>query len=112
MTVSMGTPGDRTDRPQSSGPGGTPGDARPFAVRYLENPSQDELRALALQHTPAVIKTKQGSIVKVSRNKNRVAKYTYVIATPEEAKAFNIAPIDPAKAKELIARQAEYIKAK
>jgi len=113
MTVSMGkTGGDRADRPQSSGPAGSPGNARPFAVRYLENPSQDELRALALEHTPSVLKTRQGSIVKVSRNKNRVAKYTYVVATPEEAKAFNIAPIDPAKARELIARQAEYIKSK
>jgi len=83
--------------------------ARPFEVRYLENPTQDELRKLTLEHTPAVIRTRQGSIVKDSRNKNRMAKCTYLVATPDEAKNFTMQAIDPAKAKELIARQTDYI---
>ena len=57
----------------------TPLDPRPFAVEYLENPSQDELRALTLEHTPAVLKTAVGSLDKVTRNKARQAKYTYVV---------------------------------
>jgi phosphoenolpyruvate carboxykinase (ATP) len=111
MTVSINSDqGGKNAQPHSSG--ASAGKARPFDVKYIENPTQDELRALALQHTPSVIKTKQGSIVKVSRNKNRVAKLTYLIATPEEAKQFNIQAIDPAKARELIARQTEYIQKK
>lgn len=109
MTVTMNTPGVSKAADHSLAGVGS---ARPYAVRYIENPTQDELRNLALAHTPAVIKTRQGSIVKVSRNKNRVAQYTYIVATSEEAKHFNLKPIDPAKARELIARQAEYINAK
>ena len=101
-----------SDRSHSGSALGNPGPARPYAVRYIENPTQDELRRLALEHTPAVIQTEQGSIVKVSRNKNRVAKFTYVIATPEEAKQYTLQPIDPAKARDLLQRQAEYIKSK
>jgi phosphoenolpyruvate carboxykinase (ATP) len=113
MTVTMNpAQGKSTGHPSHSGGGAGVGKARPFEVKYIENPTQDELRALALQHTPCVIKTRQGSLVKVSRNKNRVAKLTYLIATPEEAKQFNIQAIDPARARELIARQAEYIKQK
>ena len=52
---------------------------RPFDVEYLDNPSQAELRKLALEHTPCVLETNVGSINKVSRNKARMAKYTYII---------------------------------
>ena len=49
-------------------------DPRPYEVRYIENPSQAELRKLALEHTPAVQQTAVGSINKISRNKARMAK--------------------------------------
>ena len=81
-------------------------DPRPFDVKYIENPSQAELRELALAHTPSVQLTKAGSINKVSRNKARMAKYTYIIDT-EERWSHQI--IDPEKARGLIERQAEYI---
>jgi phosphoenolpyruvate carboxykinase (ATP) len=112
MTVTVNTSG--ASRPSGEPRGGAEGAgvARPFEVRYIENPSQAELRKLALAHTPAVIQTRQGSLVKVSRNKNRVAQYTYVVAAGDEAKQYNLKPIDPAKARELIARQGEYIKQK
>jgi phosphoenolpyruvate carboxykinase (ATP) len=83
-----------------------PADPRPFDVEYLENPSQAELRTLALEHTPCVQKTAVGSINKITRNKARMAQYTYVIDT-EDRWSHQI--IDPAKAKELIARQEKYI---
>jgi phosphoenolpyruvate carboxykinase (ATP) len=81
-------------------------DPRPFDVEYIENPSQAELRELALAHTPCVQKTAVGSINKVTRNKARMAKYTYIIDT-EDRWSHQI--IDPAKARGLIERQAEYI---
>lgn len=80
---------------------------RPFDVEYIDNPSQAELRQLALAHTPSVQKTKVGSINKVSRNKSRVAQYTYIIDTEPRWSAQTIAP---EKAAELIERQRQYIK--
>ncbi len=84
-------------------------DPRPFSsVEYLDNPSQDELRELALAHTPAVQKTAAGSINKVSRNKARMAKFTYVIDDREDH-PWNGNTIASDKAKEIIARQNAYI---
>ena len=81
-------------------------DPRPFDVEYIENPNQSELRSLALEHTPCVQRTAAGSINKVTRNKARMAKYTYIIDT-EDRWSHQI--IEPEKARELIARQAKYI---
>ncbi|MGB5348917.1 MAG: phosphoenolpyruvate carboxykinase (ATP) [Polyangiales bacterium] len=81
-------------------------DPRPFDVEYIENPSQAELRELALAHTPCVQKTAVGSINKVTRNKARMAKYTYIIDT-EDRWSHQI--IDPDKARGLVERQAKYI---
>lgn len=86
-----------------------PADPRPFDVEYIENPSQAELRALALEHTPCVQKTIVGSINKITRNKARMAQYTYIIDT-EDRWSHQI--IDPAKARELIERQKKYIEDK
>jgi phosphoenolpyruvate carboxykinase (ATP) len=82
---------------------------RPFDVEYLENPSQSELRALALAHTPAVLETASGSINKVSRNKARMAKFTYIIDARTEGHPWSVGTIAPERAQELIARQAAYI---
>jgi len=86
---------------------------RPFAVDYIENPSQQRLRELTLQHTPSVWETASGSLDKVSRNKARMAKYTYVI-TPDGTNDGSLSQktISRARADELIAAQAEYIAAK
>jgi phosphoenolpyruvate carboxykinase (ATP) len=81
-------------------------DPRPFDVEYIENPTQAELRELALEQTPCVQKTAAGSINKVTRNKARMAKYTYIIDT-EDRWSHQI--IDPKKGRELIERQAKYI---
>ena len=84
-------------------------DPRPFDVEYLDNPTQSELRELALEHTPCVQQSAVGSINKVSRNKARMAKFTYVIDARGDAAPWSANVIDPAKAKELIARQEKYI---
>ena len=84
---------------------------RPFEVEYLDNPTQDELRELAIEHTPAVQVSKVGSVNKVSRNKARMAPYTYIIDGSGEDR-WSHKTIDPEKARELIARQKAYIEEK
>ena len=81
-------------------------DPRPFDVEYIENPTQPELRELALAHTPCVQQTAVGSINKVSRNKARMAGYTYIIDTQDR---WSHQIMDPDKARGLIERQAKYI---
>ena len=84
-------------------------DPRPYSVDYIENPSQDELKELTLINTPAVLRTKVGSVNKISRNKARMAKFTYVIAEPGTESRWSGNTIAPAKAKPLLERQAAYI---
>ncbi len=84
-------------------------DPRPFDVAYIENPSQEALRDLAREHTPAVLVTRVGSLDKISRNKARMAQYTYVVAPSEEADRWSHQTIEPERAAELIARQRSYI---
>ncbi len=82
----------------------------PFAVEFIENPTQDQLRKLALEHTPFCFETKYGSINKVARNKSRMAKHTYVIDRGGDASAFSHKTIEPDKAQALIDAQAAYIR--
>ena len=85
--------------------------ARPFsAVSYTENPSQDALRALALEHTPCVEKTATGSLNKISRNKARMAKYTYIVDGASGNWSCEVIAKD--KAQNLIDRQRAYIEEK
>ena len=82
----------------------------PFDVEVLQNPSQDQLRRLALEHTPFCQQTATGTVNKVSRNKSRVAQYTMIIDRAGDPQAYSHATIDPARAEKLIAEQAEYIR--
>ena len=84
-------------------------DPRPFEVRYIDNPSQAELRKLALARTPYVLETAVGSVNKISRNKARMAKFTYIVADDSSKDRWNANTIDPAKGRELIERQQAYI---
>lgn len=83
--------------------------ALPYSVEVLANPSQAALRELALAHTPHCVKTVYGSVNKVSRNKSRVAQYTYIIDRRGEPQAYSSATISPAEAQALIDQQAAYI---
>ncbi|MCK4427116.1 MAG: phosphoenolpyruvate carboxykinase (ATP) [candidate division Zixibacteria bacterium] len=82
---------------------------KPYNVKYIIDPTQDELRELALKFTPAIMKTAYGNIDKVTRLKARKAKLTYCIAPESEKDKFSGNIIDPAKARELIERQKAYI---
>lgn len=83
-----------------------------YSVEILANPSQSALRELALAHTPFATKTIYGSINKVSRNKSRVAHYTYVIDRVGKPEAYSSGTISGEKAQQLIDQQAAYIEQK
>ena len=68
--------------------------------------------ALALKHTPAVFETECGNLVKVSRNKARMAKYTYIIAPESDRSRYSSQVMDRSEATALIQRQAAYIEEK
>ncbi|MCO4772702.1 MAG: phosphoenolpyruvate carboxykinase (ATP) [Deltaproteobacteria bacterium] len=85
-------------------------DPRPFDIEYIDNPDQATLRSLTKQHTPCLQTTAVGSLNKVTRNKARMAKYTYILGTDANAWSQNV--MDPAKGRDLIRRQREYIDAK
>jgi phosphoenolpyruvate carboxykinase (ATP) len=88
--------------------------ALPFSdsVNFLCNPSQAVLRNMALKHTPAVFETACGNLVKVSRNKARMAKYTYIIAPQADRDRYSSQVMERTQAEKLIARQQDYIVAK
>ncbi len=83
--------------------------AIPYDVEILANPEQQQLRELALEHTPFCTKTALGNINKVARNKARMAKFTYIIDRKGDASQYSHATIEPAKAQLLIAEQTKYI---
>lgn len=85
---------------------------KPYNVEYITDPSQKELRELALKHTPAIMTTAYGNVNKITRLKARKAKLTYCIAPESEKDNFSGNIIDPAKARELIERQKAYIEKK
>lgn len=79
-------------------------------VKVIDNPSQEELRSLALKHTPNMLQTDFGGLNKVaSRNKNRVAKRTYTIASEAQKSKVSGQTIEPEKAQKLIEAQRAYI---
>ena len=81
----------------------------PFNVEYITDPSQEELRALALTHTPGIMETSVGNLNKVSRNKARMAKFTYIIDSAENADAYSHQVMERSDAQSLIDAQAAYI---
>ncbi len=83
----------------------------PYAASVHRVTGSDDLQALALEETPLCTRTSLGNVVKVSRNKARMAKYTYVIADPSEAASYSQKVMAPERAAELIARQTAYIEA-
>ncbi len=82
---------------------------KPYNVKYVEDPTQKELRELALKFTPAIMTTAYGNVNKITRLKARMAKLTYCIAPESDKSKYSGNIIDPAKAQELIERQRAYI---
>lgn len=84
-------------------------DPHPFNVVYIKNPSQADLRRLALEHTPACYVTKYGNISKIARNKARKAQYTYIIAPEPDAHLYSSKVVAPDRAERILAWVWEYI---
>ena len=84
----------------------------PFDVKYITNPSQDELRALAIKHSLACAETKYGGVNKITRDKARHAQYTYIIAEEEDKHLYSGPIISPEKAAEYIQRVWDFIELK
>ncbi len=82
---------------------------KPYNVKYITDPSQKELRDLALKHAPSLMETAYGNINKITRLKARKAKLTYCLAPESDKDNFSGPIIDPAKAGELIERQKAFI---
>lgn len=82
---------------------------KPYNVKYVIDPTQKELRELALKFTPAIMTTAYGNINKVTRLKARMAKLTYCVAPESDKGKYSGNIIDPAKAEELIEKQRAYI---
>ncbi len=86
-------------------------DLYPYKAEVLCNPDQETLRRLAQEHTPLVFKTAAGNLNKVSHNKARMAKFTYVIENQDRPEGISQRLIPADRAGELIARQQAYIEA-
>lgn len=80
-----------------------------YSVKYIANPTQEELRRLTEKFTPAVVRTAYGNLDKITRLKARLAKRTYIIAPEADAPLYSSKTIEPDKARELIEHQRRYI---
>jgi len=82
----------------------------PYVAKIIANPSQAQLRDLAERHTPCVLRTAHGNLDKISRNKSRMAQYTYVVSDePDAARKYSAKVLDRATAQVQIERQRRYI---
>ncbi len=84
---------------------------RPFNINYIENPTQDKLKELSLQCTPLAELTSNGSVNKNTRNKARMAKYTYIV-TDSNISDWSHQTISTKNAEKYIMAQREYIESK
>jgi phosphoenolpyruvate carboxykinase (ATP) len=84
----------------------------PFDVEVLVDPTQDQLRELALEHTPFCGRTALGNVNKDSRNKARMAQYTYVVDRTGEPSKYSSNTMTPGDAEALLAKQRAYIEGK
>lgn len=81
----------------------------PYDVRIIEDPSQHELRAIALRSIPAMQVAACGNLNRVTRNKNRVAQYTYIIAPDADRASWSGQTMPRERAEPLIERQRLHI---
>jgi len=96
-----------SEHPSSTNPS-TRAAWRDYGVPHHVNPNAGTLRELTLENTPAVLTTEYGSLNKVSHNKARMAKHTYLI-TDSDRSLWSHKTIPTAEAATLIEAQAAYI---
>jgi len=84
----------------------------PYSATVHRLEPGDDLHTLAIEETPVSQRTQMRSVVKFSRNKARMAKFTYVIADAADADKYSQKRMSREQADALIARQAAYIEEK
>ncbi len=84
----------------------------PYNVNYIKNPDQKTMQELALKHVPGIIRSKYGNLDRITKNKARMAKYTYIIVKPDNTQQYSHNTIPLNKAEILINAQKEYIESK
>ncbi|MGB9823685.1 MAG: phosphoenolpyruvate carboxykinase (ATP) [Candidatus Hydrothermia bacterium] len=83
--------------------------SKPFNVRYIVNPTQDEIRKLALENIKTCLVSLYGNINRITLRKARMEKYTYIIAEKGEESKFSSKIMTPDQAEKYIKLQKEYI---
>ncbi len=84
----------------------------PYNVKYIVNPTQDALREFAMKSSPNMLVSYYKNLNKITRNKARMAKRTYIIDDPVNKDQYSSRVIDPEKAQLLVNHQREYIENK
>lgn len=80
-----------------------------YNVTFIRNPDQAVLRDVALVHSGPIVTTAHGNLDKLTRNKSRMAKCTYVIDDATTTGQFSHQVMSPDKAATLIEQQRAYI---
>jgi len=81
----------------------------PYSVRVIDNPSQNELRALSQYHAPHVYRSASGNLNRITRCKARMAQSTYIISPITEQGFYSTKVMRRDRAERLIHLQREYI---
>ncbi|RME04254.1 MAG: phosphoenolpyruvate carboxykinase (ATP) [Planctomycetota bacterium] len=79
------------------------------SLKILSNPSQQQLKELALQIPYVVIQTYHQNLNRITRNKARMAQYTYILDKPENQHLYSSKVLDPKIAQNYIQLQQNYI---
>lgn len=82
---------------------------KPFNVKYISNPSQGEIRKLALENIKTCLISSYGNINRITLRKARMEKYTYIIAEKGEESKYSSKIMTPEQAEKYIKIQKEYI---
>ncbi len=84
----------------------------PYKVDYITNPSQDELKKLALEYSPNMLISRYKNLNKITRNKSRKAQWTYIIEDEKNSGNYSSKIISTENAGELCEIQRKYIEEK
>ncbi len=85
---------------------------KPYNVEYKVNPTQKELRELALQSIKTCVVSAYGNINRITLRKARMEKYTYIIAEKGEEDKYSSKIMTPDEAEKYLKIQKDFIEKK
>ena len=85
---------------------------RPYKVQYIQNPTQGELRDLALKNIPTCVVSSYGNINRITLRKARMEKFTYIVAPRGKEGNYSSKIITPEDAEKYLQIQKEFIENK